>query len=165
MNSTIPLIAVALVVGLSMMPKKGLSFKELEFLADRMALDKVIRIRKEDGKPKVESFVDAPATPPSHDVPPDNSKGALRIPDKTPSMTLEKHEGKKEKHEGKKFDDTKPIPRPSVVPLADIPENSLDDGTESAMNIWNADIFSFSKKLIGLVGGEIGLAFVGGKIQ
>ena len=133
MNSTIPLIAVALVVGYSIMPRKGFSAKELEFLADRRALDEVIRIRKDDGKPKVESFVDAPATPSSHDVPPDNSKGALRIPDETPSMTLEKHVGKK-------FDDTKAIPRPSVVPLADIPENLLDDGTESAVNIGNLDV-------------------------
>lgn len=164
MNSTIPLIAVALVVALSMMPKKGLSFKQLEFLAERMALDEVIRIRKDDGKPKVESFVDAPATPSSHDVPPDNSKGALRIPDEIPSMTLEKHVEKK-------FDDKKAIPRPSVVPLGDIPDNSLDDGTESAVNIGNADNFSFSKRLTGLAGvptaregGETGLAFVGGKM-
>jgi hypothetical protein len=158
-----------------MMPRKGLSVKQLEFLTDRMALDEVIRIRLNDGKPKVESFVDAPATPSSHDVPPDNSKGALRIPDEIPSMTLEKHVGKEFDDKKAKprpsvvpFDDKKAMPRPSAVPQADIPGNSLDDGTESAVNIGNVDSFSFSKTLAGvrtaMEGGGTGLAFVGGRM-
>lgn len=161
MNSTIPLMAVILGVAYSMMAKKGLTKEQLEMIESRMVLENVRKIRENDGKPKVESFVDAPAQ--SHSFGaylPDIPAGALKISDTISVMSLQKPAVEKKDIKLLEVGESKKaLPQPTSVPLADIPSNSLDDGTEAAVNISNIetqDLLKMSSSNLGLTGAFVG---------